>query len=58
MKDALRQGGHLSSGRSTENDQGWNEAYDTGANVGEWLWALFHGQNVNRAPWVCRSDSP
>ena len=46
--------GYLSMGMSWEDD-GKNEAYGRGANVGEWLWDLTHFKNVARFPWTERA---
>jgi hypothetical protein len=60
--DPIAQGGELAVGREYYFDAGFqhydldkSEIYNRGANVGEWLWDLFHLQNVRRLPWVCRS---
>ena len=45
--------GTLSMGM-TYDDLSLSAAYDNGANVGEWLWDLFHGYSVKRYPWVQR----
>jgi hypothetical protein len=55
--DACKQRGNLSSGRSSDTDMDWNETYDRGANVGEWLWDLNIFASIARAPWVCRADA-
>lgn len=34
---------------------GLNNAYDYGANVGEWLWDFAHLNNISRMPWKQRN---
>lgn len=38
LYDAMIQQGCLSCGRTSDDDQDWNEAYDLGANAGECIY--------------------
>lgn len=43
---------------SNPNARALNNAYDYGANIGEWWWDLFHGYSIRRAPWHQRRRAP
>ena len=57
LQDATEQHGELSVGRSSIHSE-WNNAYDRGANVGEWMHDLNWFHNVMRWPWHQRIDAP
>lgn len=54
LRDVLAQGGELSSGVTTGN-LALDNAYDRGANVGEWIFDLLLWEGFwRRWPWVAR----
>jgi hypothetical protein len=56
VKFALRDNGYLSMGLTWQDDPGYNNAFDRGANVGEWAWDAVHFQNIARMPWQMRTS--
>lgn len=58
VRDAFDQSGHLCFGATFSGDQThFNDVYDRGANVGEWVYDLVNFNNVMRWPWVMRKES-